>query len=236
MMKIRWRAALTLSLLSAPLASCGAEPPGEIVLAIQTDMSLPKDVSRIRIVVSFEDTGGILFEKSYDRIAEPDNAASIRLPATLSLISPRESSRALRIRVLASQGIDDTSVRSVRDIVTTLPAGRVVTLPVSIEFLCEGTTSPKRDEKGKIIRDDKGNVILENTCGEGFTCKWGRCAAREVPSEDLSAYEEGDVFGGGTSDGGGICFDTAKCFEVAEELEIDFEAFKADPDVCRAVR
>ncbi|MDI1476539.1 hypothetical protein [Polyangium sp. y55x31] len=231
-------AAIALALSS--LLSCSAEPRGQVILALQTDMSLPKDIDRIRIVVSYEDTGGIVFQENYDRIVDPDNARPIRLPATLSIVANETETRPIRVKVLAFRGLltqgnfVDPLIRVVRDAVTTVPRDRVVTLPVPIEFLCDGAARPKTDPSGKPLRDDEGKLIYESTCGDGLTCRAGKCVTEVVPEKDLDAYDPEGVFGGGTGNGDGTCFDTGTCFEGATGLDLDLAAFDADGTTCRA--
>ncbi|MDC0741587.1 hypothetical protein [Polyangium mundeleinium] len=229
-----------LALALGSLLSCSAQPRGQVILALQTDMSLPKDIDRIRIVVSYEDTGGIVFQENYDRIVDPGNPSPIRLPATLSIIANEEENRPIRVKVLAFRGLltqgnfVDPIIRVVRDAVTTVPRDRVATLPVPIEFLCDGAAKPKTDPSGKPVRDDDGKLIYESTCGDGLTCKAGKCVTEVVPETELVTYEPEETFGGGTGNGDGTCFDTGTCFEGATGLALDLAAFDADGTTCRA--
>jgi len=213
--------------------SCSAEPKGQIILAIKTDMSLPKDIDRIRIVVTYADTNGVVFANTYSPIGE----APIRLPATLSLVAAEEVNRPIRVKVLAFRGgnQEDPVIRVIRDSVTTVPKDRVVTLPVPIEFLCDGSARIKTDPAtGKPTRDEDGQLIYESSCGDGLTCKAGKCVTEEIPPADLPDFDEGEVFGGGTGNGDGTCFDTISCFAGATTLDVNLAEFETDSTKCRA--
>ena len=129
--------------------ACSTKQSGQIMLAVQTDMSLPKDVDRVRIEVTRADSGSVIFKRDFERLGT-DKA--IRLPATLGITAPEDASAAIVIRVIATQGSDE-SVRVLREIATTIPTDRVATLPITLEFLCNGSGEAERDQNNKVKRD-----------------------------------------------------------------------------------
>ena len=88
--------------------ACSTKQSGQIMLAVQTDMSLPKDVDRVRIEVTRADSGSVIFKRDFERLGT-DKA--IRLPATLGITAPEEASTAIVIRVIATQGSDESGSR-----------------------------------------------------------------------------------------------------------------------------
>ncbi len=62
------------------------------MLAMQTDMSLPKDIDRVRIEVTYTDTGAFAYQRDFERLG---NAEGIRLPATLGFVASEEASKAI---------------------------------------------------------------------------------------------------------------------------------------------
>jgi hypothetical protein len=213
--------------------ACSTKQSGQIMLALQTDMSLPKDIDRVRIEVTHADSGAEIFKKDFERLGT-DKA--IRLPATLGITASEGVSTAVRVRVIATQGSDD-SVRVLREIVTTIPTDRTAILPITLEFLCNGSGEAERDmNSNKVKRDASGVVLVKSTCPDKQqTCVAGVCAPIEVPSQDLPDYVEEKVFGGGTGNGDGGCFDTATCFANGSDVVLDLEAFRtSNKTVCKA--
>jgi sugar lactone lactonase YvrE len=217
-------------LFALGLLSCSTKVNGQLMLAIETDMALPKDIDRVRIEVMYVTTGAFAYQKDFERVGEQD---SIKLPATLGFIAPKDGSEAIKIRVIASRGSDE-SVRVLREIVTTVPTDRTATLPISIEFLCDGSAQPERDATGKVKRDSSGNVIVTSSCPEGLTCVAGTCTPSKVASAELLDYDTKEIFGGGSGKGDGTCFDTGRCFAASSAAPLDLETFAADKQTCRA--
>lgn len=216
----------TLALLSAlPFTlSCSTSPLGEIVLAIRTDISIPKDIDKIVIDVALAETGKVKYNVSFAAL-DPDR--TFKLPATLAFTASEEDpGAAVRVRVLAFRG--DEAPRMIREVITTVPADRVVTLPIAIEFLCDGSAETVTDAAGKPIRDADGDLVFQSTCGEGMTCSAGKCVDTMVPSATLAVYDEAEIFGGGTASGDGDCFDAATCFDGATPAVVVM-----DGEVCR---
>lgn len=213
------RSAAALALVSTlPLVlSCSPSPLGEIVLAIRTDIAIPKDVDRIVIDVTLAQTGESKFHQVFSAL-EPDH--TFKLPATLGFSAPKDPSAAVRVRVLALRGDDD--LRLIREVVTTVPPDRTVTLPIPIEFLCDQTAETVRNPTtGKPVRTKDGDLVFKNTCADGTTCVAGKCVDATVPVETLVDYDGAQVFGGGTGHSDGDCFDAASCFDGAALVDVD---------------
>jgi len=223
-----WVAGALFALGAAAVVGPGCSgSKGQIMFVFQTDMSLPKDIDAIRLLVTLE--GTVIFDDRYEKLGSEEG---IRLPATLGFLTPGDPSKAIHLRVIATQGGDD-KVRVLREVITTVPEDRTAMLQVPIHFLCFGSGEAVRDEKGNVVREN-GVVKVKSSCEDGKTCIAGSCADPVVPSEALPEYAAAQVFGGGQGDGSGLCFDTVKCFAEGASAELDVESYAADPTVCRA--
>ncbi len=171
------------------------------MVALQTDMSIPKDVDSIQIQVSVY--GNTLFENRYDV-----GPSALLIPATLALVAGEESPP-VRIQVSARQ---KGKLRTLREAITTIPRDRIATLRMPIQWLCDGHA---RDT-------DSGNP--ESTCPEGQTCVAGRCESANVDSASLKTYDSRDIFGGGSGKGDGTCFDTVSCFSDGVGVDVRLHA------------
>lgn len=199
-------AARSLAAVIGVVAGIGcAEAPGELVLVVQTDLSLPEDIDTIRIEV-FRD-GIPKFKQDYPSLG---TSTGIKLPGTIGVVPNEDDpSSPAQIRVSA---LSEGSFRAVREVITQIPEGRVSTLHAPIEFLCLGSGEGSRDGDPR------------STCPEGFTCEAGVCrevALSETEIQGLPEYAAHDVYGGGTGQGDGQCLDVVECFDAAELIPID---------------
>lgn len=193
----------TAALLTALLtAGCSSETPdakGQLMLAVKTDMSIPKDIDRVGIRIS---SLGVLVH-DYEYPVGPD--PNLRIPATLAVVAGDDPSKPVHIQVWARQS---GKIRVLRDIVTTVPANRIAMMPVPIQWLCDGSGQEQ-------------DTSILSTCGEGLTCLAGACVSNVVDSSLLPDYDPKQVFGGGKASGGGSCFDTLACFSEGAVVAVD---------------
>jgi formylglycine-generating enzyme required for sulfatase activity len=195
--------------LLACLSACGTDEKsvtqGELILALQTDMELPKDVDKVRIrVASF---GSTIFSNDYQV-----GPSELKIPATLGLLAnPDRPSAPVTIQVI---GFQQGRPRVMRETVTTIPVQRIATLRVPIEWLCDESA---RMQSGEV----------ESTCPTEETCVSGMCMASAVDSDDLPDFRPSDIFGGGDGSGNGTCFDVAQCFANAVTLSVDASTCRA---------
>jgi hypothetical protein len=210
--------------IAAASSGCSGDKvtQGELILAVQTDMSLPKDVDEVRIeVTSF---GNVVFKNRY-----PVGAGGLRIPATLGIL-PGANARALvTIRVIA---IQRGKPRMLREVVTTVPSARLATLRLPIQWLSDGSAKvqgdPTATDGGTSFRSlhpaagEIGDEIIVSTCPPEQTNIAGECVDWNVDSDTLPDYSAEDVFGGGKEDGtGGACFDTLGCMQDAVTVHPD---------------
>jgi len=185
---------LSLAAACAIAASCKADKApakGELMLSIQTDMQLPKDVSKVLIDVSVY--GNKLFYNEYDV-----GPSGLRIPATLAIVAGKDPGTPVTIRVIALQA---GKVRMLKEVVTTVPTDRIALLRVPIQWLCDGQA------------EEPAPQVYQSTCPVGKTCEAGACVSFTVDSSMLETYEPGMVYGGATGPGvDGKCLDTVACF------------------------
>lgn len=189
------------------LSACSKEKtPGQVVIAIDTDMALPDQIDTIEIEVTAGDTTLLDY---FMPVGTGTDAQPI--PATLTLVAGDDDKPAT-VRVIGSR---NGVARTLRQAVTTIPSDRLVTLRMPLQWLCDGTAMPAP-------AGDAGSGY-ESTCGPGESCQAGSCVAAQVDSETLPAYQPQSIFGGGSQPSGkgtstGTCFDTIACL-VGATLE-----------------
>lgn len=197
------RIAVLAALIAAGVSGCGEEQKasvkGELIVALQTDMDLPKDVDKVRIRVA--SYGNTIFSNDY-----PVGPTELRIPATLAIFgNPERPSAPATIQII---GFRSTKARVMRESITTVPLDRIATLRMPIEWLCDESA---RTENGEVI----------SQCPGEQTCIAGTCTAAFVDSGDLPDFEPEEIFGGGSGPGSGTCFDTAQCLSNAMRLVLD---------------
>lgn len=194
-----------MSLAALVLAACAgkSEPRrGQITLALQSDMSLPKDVDQVRIQILVQ--GRPHFDSTY---VVGSGRTDAKMPATLAIVAGDDPSIPVEIRVLAFRGAA-REVRTLNKTITTIPENRNAILRVPIQWLCAG----------EVLRVDSDT--FQTTCesdedGDETSCVAGRCEKVEVDEEELPEFSAAKVFGGGdgTTEGDGQCFPTEECFD-----------------------
>ncbi len=209
-------AALVLAAAGAAGACSGekAKRQGEIVLSIQNDMAIPDDIDTLRIEI--EKNGVLQHANNYD-LTPPGGA---KIPATLGIVAdPDNPGAVVTIRVSAIKGGDPAAggtARTLNEIVTTVPRSRVATLRVPIQFLCDGEV----DQNGKTI---------SSACAQGEACIAGRCRAVRVEEKTLPVYDPALIFGGGSGNGDGTCYDVGPCFDEAAVVAVDMATCRITP-------
>lgn len=196
---------LPISVASACLClliACSREQkvPGQLVVAIDTDVALPDQIDTIELQVTVD--GTTLLDYPMPVGTGPDAQP---IPATLTIVSGPDPSVPVTVRVLGSKV---GTVRTLREVTTTIPTDRIATLRMPVQWLCDGTAVQGTEADG--------GVGYQSTCGPGATCEAGQCVASQVQESTLADYEPQAIFGGGsapTSKGQttGTCFDTVAC-------------------------
>ncbi|MCA9623335.1 MAG: hypothetical protein KC731_30150 [Myxococcales bacterium] len=190
---------LGLTALLALLATgCTEDPIGQLVVAVQTDVHLPKDIDTIRIEVTSE--GVPKFRNDYERLGTEE--APFLLPGTITLVASDNPGDVVRTIVSGRTGGSEGKLRMVREVVTTVPEGRSATLQLPLQYLCDDQVKIEDGE----ARDD---------CPEGQTCLAGTCADEALDASTLPDYAPEDVYTEG------LCLDVAVCFNTATVVELD---------------
>ncbi len=179
------------------------------MLSLQTDLALPKDVSRIRIQVLRGD-GAVRFDTTYNVGDGPEDS---KIPATLGIVGD-EAGEAVEVRVIGFRG---TEARTLNKVVTTMPATRTALLRMPIQWLCDGEVTE--------LDSDTYESTREPVDGVEHVCVAGTCVPVDVDSETLPAYTPGAVFGGGNGQQG-----NGKCFAVEDCMQGD-NGFDVTPDM-----
>jgi hypothetical protein len=177
---------------------------GQIMLALQTDMSIPDDVTHVRIIV-FKN-GALKFDQKY-RVGKDGE----EIPATLGIIASDNASDTTEVRVLSYQG---ATVRTLNRAVTTIPQDRIATLRVPIQWLCDGQLKPTEG-----VPDS-----YDSSCkSPDEACVAGECRKVKVDSATLPEFRSQEVTGGAADPTRGLCFDTVPCLDRGRDLAPDVD-------------
>jgi hypothetical protein len=243
--------ALAAGAFGVPQA-CTTEKAGAIVVAMQTDMSVPKDVTHVGVFISSD---GIVKVASVVPAGEDAlGRRTVKLPATIAVVANEDKPNArVRVRIMGFQrqgpvGTNETlKARVVREAVTTVPQNRQALLRMPIQFVSDGSASgvvsrqrlTELGTKSVGLRtdelDDKLGTAGEITfrCPVGQTDVLGECKSNEIDASTLPTYREEAVFGGASQARAqdlGRCFDVAQIYRAAEQVIPVLD--KASPDYC----
>jgi Leucine-rich repeat (LRR) protein len=211
----RWSLPLLLGLAGACTGS-SAPPKGQLMVALNTDMSIPKDVSRIRVRVKL----GAEVRYEYDYIIAPDG--KFHIPGTLAVVEGSTPNPVVTVEVigLRTQG-GKLQARTFGKAITSIPTERTALLEMPVQWLCDGQVA------------DLGEESFITTCdpnletGEETACVAGDCKPVAVSPDALATYNPQAVYGGGDTANApnAFCFDTLTCFDRGTSLSAaDFDA------------
>ncbi len=197
---------LALGVVLGSALGCAAEDTDKagLIVSIQTDFSVPKDIDQVRLEVSAK--GDVRFGSTL-RIGEGE----LLLPATLVVLPAESGPGNVTVRVISYQA--NGEARTLRRVDTQVPDSREALLRMPVEWLCDG----------QVEAVTAGSET--SSCPTGQSCVAGRCASDKVDASTLPDYADSDVYGGGTADGSGRCFDTTACFAkrnaVGDALDLE---------------
>ena len=206
-----WWAALACGLPSAliagGLAACDgdddAREEGGLVIVIESDLAIPKDIDRLELEVT---QGG----KSLLEVSGALGSGKLRIPAELELPFPGNEQPVQVHGVASLRG----TPRIERSAVTPVPATRVGVLHLAFKYLCDGSAAADGS----------------SSCGRRETCVLGVCASTTVLPKEITDYTPASARtpdgGRGASDGpvDGGCFDVLACFAGAQPVEVERDA------------
>jgi len=181
------------------------------MVSLVTDMSVPKDVTHIRVKVKREDQ----VREERDFFVAPDG--EFFLPGTIAVIEGSTPAPVVSVEVVGIRTPlgGKAEARTFSKVTTTIPRERIALLRVPVQWLCDET----------VVND--GTDSYATSCppigGKEAACVAGRCELVEVDSSTLPTYDARDVFGGGESadDDLARCFDTVGCFDRGVDVDRD---------------
>ena len=192
------------ALLTVAAAGSGCtNNAGEIVVIIQTDLSLPKDIDTIRLEV-FND-GVPKFSNDYERLGDAVSQPFL-LPGSLTLLGSESPADTIRIVASARKGGKEGDLQIVREVLTTIPQQRTAMLDMPLQFLCNNSGT-----------FDSSGAVVSNCPGEGQTCIAGTCADATVDSATLPDYRAALVYDPG------VCLEVKICFNGGTPAMVDAE-------------
>jgi len=223
----------------ALLPSCRSEQAGAVIVAMQTDMEVPKDITHVGVFVSYD--GQIKLSTIVKVGGVGATGRKVQLPSTLAVVSSEDKPDArVRVRVMGfvGTGAENTetesfSARVVRDSAFRIPKERRVLLRMPLQFVSDGSVKGSTTRgnllisargrlgfRGDQIDDYTGLGAYQFACPEGTTNILGECASAEVDAAALPEYREEEVFGGASADkaASGQCFDPKVVFANVKEL------------------
>ncbi|HET9960372.1 MAG TPA: leucine-rich repeat domain-containing protein [Polyangiaceae bacterium] len=208
----RWfRGLLGLAaVLGGSCSDSNAPPRGQLMIALATDMSIPKDVTTIRVKVKLN--AEVRYE--YDFAIAPDG--EFHIPGTVAVVEGSTPNPVVAVEVVGIRTRKSGAVeaRTFSKSVTTIPRERIATLRIPVQWLCDGTA----------VDDGTGEYL--STCapenGEETACRAGECKPVAVPPETLETFDPKALYGGAATpeDPLARCFDTVACFEKGADLEV----------------
>jgi hypothetical protein len=159
------------ALFPAILASCvtKAQPPGEVVVVVTSDMVVPEDIDTLTWSVTIGDAGAPFKDGSYPLLGPS------QLPATLAIVSGHETRGPVRVQLDALRA---GTLRVHREaVLETVPDdGKVRQLVMPLNWLCSYDANPSL------------------SCGSGETCQAGACVkSAAIDVSDLPPYSAPDA-------------------------------------------
>ena len=181
------------------------------MVTLVTDMSVPKDVTHIRVKVKRDDE----VREERDFFVAPDG--QFFLPGTIAVIEGSTPAPVVSVEVVGIRTPESgpAEARTFSKVTTTIPRERIALLRVPVQWLCDETAV------------DDGTGSYATSCppidGKEAACVAGRCQLVKVDSDALPTFDARDVFGGGESadDPLARCFDTLECFDRGVDVDRD---------------
>ncbi len=208
----------------AALLSCKTKhAPGEIIVAIDSDLTPGVDFDELHIdVITTAGPSKLDTIKEFGQRSLPNS-----FPMTFAIVSNGDPTTKVQIRVAAGLSTlpGGHSVVGMplllREVTTTIPVDRVALLRIHLEWVCIGFAK----------QNPAPDTYVEGNCPvDGLTCLGGECVDFALDSATLPDYDDALVFGGGHAGAGdGTCFDALACFAGAQVVQPDANCTIAKP-------
>jgi len=183
--------------------------PGELMVEVSTDMSLPKDIDTVRVQIL--SNGRTLNDRAY-----AVGPSDLHIPATIGVLAGSDPAATALVRVTA---IRQGNAIILREATSQIPHDGVALLQLPLQFLCEGSAT---DKPSGAPADPTTDPIMEKTCTATETCIAGSCVSASVDMTKLPRFSPALAFGGGDgATSSGTCFDTTTCFAVPVTASVD---------------
>ena len=189
-------AASILPLAALSSAACSGKKNTEIVVAIQTDLRVPKDLNAITLRVISR--GAVQYQESH--VVGP---TGLHLPGTIGLVPDNaDDLQPIEVQVVGQWSEEpDPRLRKervLRKLRVTFAKGRVGLVRIPLKFACYDVTG----------------------CKEAESCLGGVCVPTPlIEGATLPEYTPEEVFGPGGSEGNlAVCWDGAKCLAPARPI------------------
>jgi hypothetical protein len=211
---LRW-----LALGALVFAACAPKdkPRGELMIAISTDVAIPKDMNQV-VVEVLNDNGT---QQSFTYRILPEDLGK-PMPGTLALVPPNAGGQRVRVRLIAERDSGTggpPTPRVVREATVNVPTDRILTLPMPLRWLCD---------EHYLMTPEGG---YQSDCAPDETCAAGKCVSAVHDSLKLLGYDQRTIFGGGDENGvGGQCLDVPACFATSIGVTPDEGCTLAIPD------
>ncbi|HKU37888.1 MAG TPA: hypothetical protein VJR89_07070, partial [Polyangiales bacterium] len=190
-----WLCALSTCAVLFAAAGCdddGAD--GGLVVRLESDLALPKDLDLLRVEVT--QNGQLLLQKERDL---PDAYA---MPLEFQITPTGDSSDVL----VRAVGYKYGEPRIERSAILSVPTDRTALLTLPLRFVCLGRV----------------NADGASSCGEEQTCRAGECGTARESSAALPIYDARALAEPGLHDAAAPeCLDVMACFEGASEVDVD---------------
>jgi hypothetical protein len=237
-----------LSAAAGSHAACSGnkEPLGALVVAVSSDMAIPKDIDHVGLSINVGDRNVF---SVIDQVFQPGVA---RLPATIAVVAPKDGTQAFaNVRLV---GFSKGKAVIIRDARVGIPTQRRALFRLPLYFLSLGSGSGAQPGVGQVPTQSIGGlggpkpraVAGGDTLNSGFEYKCsptaaladraGECVSMDFSSPTLLAslpdYVAGDVFGTGAEppltaapqdlvSPDGYCFPTDTAFARYRVIDID---------------
>ncbi len=210
------------------LACSDTKHQGGLVVAIDTNLSVPKDIDALGLAVNI---GGIT---KFSNVYGVAPSGKVTMPATLVLQEPTDASQSVTIRITGFLG---GNARIVRDAITTVPHARVALLRLQLSALSAGDGVKGAIDPQEVDRISDPSVqsaglrIADTTIGafDPFTQITSKCSLAAEQTDIDGVCQSARVDSATLPDAASVpivpsaaelaaCFDVPKCFDGAVKV------------------
>lgn len=217
---------LLMGLLGSSSGCREGEKRGAIMLAFNTDLSVPKDVKSVGLYIT--QSGNVLHFRDYPAVESTNpNEYLVHFPSTFAVVSGGQASGPVRVQIVAYRSAAPAQPFILKEAITTVPTDRTALLRMPLQYLDAGE---ERIKNGGVLATQGSGLrtlaspptptaLLTSDCPDPATqgIVDGECGSIVIDSAGLPDYKAEDVFGGGSTpeDSNALCFDANACMSDA---------------------